>query len=336
MVKQVKQQLRRAVLGLALCGLAGGSLMATAQSAPKPEGYPSRPVNLVVGFPPGGATDIIARVVAEQLGKAMGQPVIVRNEPGASSNIATEMVIRSAPDGYTLLLSTIANATNMSVYKDLRYDTRKDLSHIIKLMASPSILVVHPSVPAKTVQELVELAKQNPGKYTFASSGMGGSPHLAGEMLKLRTNIDLLHVPYKGATPALMDVLSGNVDMGFKTSLGVAQYLGGEERLRPLAVTASKRLADLPDVPTMEEAGIADFYVQSWNGLSAPKGTPVEIIEYLNATVNEILQQPEVKERLASLGAEGGSGTAQEFEQFVSDEIDQWAEVVKQAKVQLD
>src|SRR5690606_1216505 len=216
------------------------------------------------GFPPGGATDVLARIVGDQLGRSFGQPVIIKNEPGASSNIASEFVVRSAPDGYTLLLSTIANATNMSVYKNMRYDTEKDLVPIVKLMASPSVLVVNSQMPANNLQELLELVKKNPGKYSYASSGVGGSPHLAGEMLGLRTGAELLHVPYKGATPALNDVLSGTVDMGFKTALGVLPYLESG-RLKPIAITSANRLIDMPNVPTMEEAGLADFHVQSWN-----------------------------------------------------------------------
>jgi len=297
--------------------------------------YPDRPVTIVVGFPPGGATDILARVIAEHLGQSFGQPVVVKNEPGAGSNIATEFVVRAKPDGHTLLIETIANATNMSIYKNLRYDTEKDLVPIIQLMASSSVLVVNSNVPASNLTELVALAKANPGKYSFASSGVGGSPHLAGEMLQLRTGIDLLHVPYKGATPALQDVLAGTVDMGFKTSLGVMPHMASG-RLRPIAVAAPKRLPELPNIPTMEEAGLPNFHVLSWNGLAAPAGTPRPIIEKLNKEVNRILLLPEVRKQLEGLGAQPGGGTPEEFAAFVSAEIRKWNEVVREADVNLD
>src|SRR5690606_25699482 len=262
-------------------GLGAASFAAPTFAADAAANYPSKPITMVVGFPPGGATDVLARIVADHLGQALGQPVVVKNEPGASSNIASDFVVRSAPDGHTLLISTIANATNMSVYKDMRYDTQKDLVHIIKLMAYHSILVVNAEFPANNLHELLELAKKNPGKYSYASSGVGGSPHLAGEMLELRTGVELLHVPYKGATPALQDVLGGTVDMGFKTSLGVMPHLESG-RLKPIAIASPERLPDLPNIPTMEEAGLADFHVLSWNGISAPAGTPPAIIEKLN------------------------------------------------------
>ena len=315
--------------------LIGGAGQAVAQAKDSAANYPERPITIVVGYPPGGATDVIARVVADHLGRAFGQPVVVKNEPGAGSNIATDFVVRSAPDGYTLLVETIANATNMSIYKNLRYNTEKDLVPIVQFMASPSVLVVNPSVPAKSLKELIALAKANPGKYTFASSGVGGSPHLAGEMLKMRAGIDLLHIPYKGATPALQDVLAGNVDMGFKTSLGAMPHMESG-RLRPIAVAAPNRLADLPDVPTMEEAGLADFHVLSWNGLAAPAGTPRPIIDKLNAEVNRILQLPEVKKQLVGLGAEPSGGTPEDFAKFVSAEIKKWGEVVRSSGLQLD
>ena len=297
--------------------------------------YPNRPITMVVGFPPGGATDILARVIAEHLGQSFGQPVVVKNEPGAGSNIATEFVVRSKPDGHTLLIETIANATNMSIYKNLRYDTEKDLAPIIQLMASSSVLVVNSNVPANDLTELIKLAKANPGKYSYASSGVGGSPHLAGEMLQLRTGIDLLHVPYKGATPALQDVLAGTVDMGFKTSLGVMPHMASG-RLRPIAVAAPQRLPELPNIPTMEEAGLSNFHVLSWNGLAAPAGTPKPIIDKLNKEVNRILLLPEVRKQLEGLGAQPGGGTPEEFAAFVSAEIRKWREVISEADVNLD
>ncbi len=321
---------------VAACSLVvGGTQSAWATDADAAATYPAKPVTIVVGYPPGGATDIIARLVADKLGRAWKQPVIIENKAGAGSNIATDYVVRAQPDGYTLLVETIANATNMSIYKNLNYDTRKDLAPIVQLMASPSVLVVNPSVPAKDLKELIALAKKEPGKYTFASSGVGGSPHLAAEMLKLRAGIDLLHVPYKGATPALTDVLAGNVSMGFMTSLGALSHMQAG-KLRPIAIASPRRLADLPDVPTMAEAGLADFHVLSWNGIAAPAGTPPAIIDKINKEVNKILAMPDVKKQLAQLGAEAGGGTSKEFNSYVNAEIDKWATVVNTAGISLD
>ncbi len=214
----------RRTFGLAL---AAGALGLAARPAAAGRGvvedvsaYPSKAVTVVVGFPPGGPTDILARLVARNLAEAWGKPFVVENKPGAGSNIATEQVVRADSDGYVLLLQTIANATNPSIYRNLKFDAQRDLAPIVQLMASPSVLVVNPEVPAKTLAELIALAKAQPGKLSFASTGTGGSPHLAGEMLKMRTGIDIVHVPYKGATPALNDVLAGTVSMGFMTLLG--------------------------------------------------------------------------------------------------------------------
>ncbi|HEY0886161.1 MAG TPA: tripartite tricarboxylate transporter substrate binding protein [Ramlibacter sp.] len=315
-----------------LAGLAGMQPAAAAEDA---AAYPSRPITVVVGFAPGGPTDIIARLVATHLSRSLGKPVVVENKPGGGSNIATEQVVRAAPDGYTLLVETIANATNMSVYKKLNYDTQKDLAPIVQFMASPSVLVVNPQVPAKTLQELLALAKSQPGKLNYASTGVGGSPHLAGEMLKYRAGIDAVHIPYKGAGPALNDLLAGNVTMGFMTSLGLVPHVQAG-KLRALAVASPKRIPELPDLPTMAEAGLPDFHVLSWNGLAAPAGTPKPIIDKLNREVNKILDMPEVRKQLQSLGGDPIGGTPEEFARFVDREIKQWGAVVKSANFSLD
>lgn len=296
--------------------------------------YPSRPITIVVGYPPGGATDVMARVVAEKLSLAWGQPVVVENKPGAGSNIATEQVVRAAPDGYTLLVEAIANATNMSVYRNLRYDSMRDLAPIVHLMSSPSVLVVSPKTDIKDVKSLIELARAKPGQVSYASSGVGGSPHLAGAMLELRTGVKMLHVPYKGAGPALTDVVGGTVLSGFKTLLGALPAIQSGQ-LRPLAVAGPKRLPELPDVPTMAEAGVPDFEVSSWNGLAAPAGTPAPIIDKINEEVNRILALPDVQEKMKSLGAQPGGGTPQAFAAYVQSEIDKWREVVQAAGVSL-
>jgi tripartite-type tricarboxylate transporter receptor subunit TctC len=318
-----------------LVALAWGIASGAAPAAEDASAYPSRTVTIVVGFTPGGATDITARMLASQLTQSLGKPFIVENRPGADSNIGTSQVVRAKPDGYTLLMETIANATNMSAYKRLGYDTARDLSPIVLVMTSPSVLVVTPSLPVKDLRSLIALAKAQPGRLSFASSGTGGSTHLAGELLKLRAGLDVVHIPYKGAAPALADVIAGHVSMGFMASLGaLAQMQSGQ--LRPIAVAHFKRLAELPDVPTMAEAGMADFEVSSWNGLAAPVGTPQPIVDKLNAEVNKILAQPEVQQQLQGLGAQTVGGSPRQFADHVQAQIQKWREVIQAARITLD
>jgi len=297
--------------------------------------YPNKPIHLLVGYTPGGATDIVARLIAAKLQDALGQPVIVENKPGAGSNIASEFVAKSAPDGYTLLVGSIANATNMVVYKHLGYDTLRDLAPITQLMSAPSVLAVHPSFPAKNLQELIALAKRDPGKYAFASSGSGGSPHLAGEMLKLRAGIDLIHVPYKGAAPALSDLLGGQVQMAFQTALSAVPHFQSGQ-LRPIAVAAGKRLAQLPNVPTMAESGLPDFEVSSWNGLFAPAKTPPEILARLHKETVKALAAPDVRDKLNAQGAEAIGSTPEEFRAYIRAEIDKWGQVARASGAKVD
>ncbi|MEY3639387.1 MAG: hypothetical protein RIR68_2520, partial [Pseudomonadota bacterium] len=265
--------------------------------------YPVKPIRILVGYAPGGATDIVARSVAIKMQETLGQPVIVENRAGASSNIASEFVARSAPDGYTLLLGTIANATNMTAYKNMGYDTMRDFVHITQFMTAPSVLTTHPSVPAKNLKDLIAVAKQNPGKLAFSSSGNGGSPHLAGEMLKMRANIDLIHVPYKGAAPAIADLLGGQVQMSFQTALSAIPHLKSG-KLNVIAVASKKRMSTLPNVPTMAEAGLSDFEVSSWNGLFAPAKTPPHIVAALYNAASKALQTQDIKDKMEAQGAE--------------------------------
>ena len=325
----------RRTFNTALAGALAGAAGLPAFAADDAANYPSRPITIVVGFAPGGPTDIVARVVATKLSQAWGQPVVVDNKPGAGSNIGTEQVVRAAPDGYTLLVETIANATNMSVYKNLKYDTKRDLVPIVQFMAAPSVLVVNPKLPAKNLKELIALAKAEPGKLNYASTGVGGSPHLAGEMLKMRAGIDIVHIPYKGAGPALNDLLAGNVSMGFMTALGLVPYLESG-RLRVIAIASPKRSPEMPDVPTMEDAGLPRFWVLSWNGLAAPAKTPKAIVEKLNREVNRILALPDVKKQLQSLGGDPVGGTPEEFASFVNSEIQTWSAVVQSAGFALE
>jgi len=299
------------------------------------DNYPSRPVKLIVPFPPGGATDIVGRLVAQKLQEALGQPVVVENKAGAGSNIGSDMVAKAAPDGYTLLLGTIANATNMSIYKNMPYDTLRDFAPVTQTMSAPSVLVVTPSLPVSNLKELIALAKAQPGKLSFASSGAGGSPHLAGELLKLRAGIDIIHVPYKGAAPALVDVVSGVVSMGFKTALSAIPHMQSG-KLKPIAVAANKRLAQIPNVPTMAEAGLADFEVSSWNGILAPAKTPPEIVAKLNRELVRILATQDVKDRFAAQAAEPIGSTPEQFRAYIKSEIDRWGQVVKASGAKID
>lgn len=319
---------RRALLG-ALVLTTGFGLSATAQAK-----YPDKPIKIIVGFAAGGPTDIVARLVANRLDKILGQPVIVENKPGGGSNIASAEAARAKPDGYTLFLGTIANATNMSVYKNLSYDTERDFVPITQLVSSPSVLVVNNDLPVKTLAELIAYAKANPGKLSYASSGAGGSPHLAGEMLKQRAGIDALHVPYKGAAPAMNDVMGGTVSMDFKTASGVTSTIQAG-RLRAIAIASGTRLPQLPDVPTLAELGFKDFEVSSWSGLFAPKGTPPEIINTIAKATIEILNNPDVRKQLEAMGAIPVGSTPAEFQKYVRSEIEKWAVVAKAANIQL-
>lgn len=297
--------------------------------------YPNKPIRLIVSFAAGGPTDIFARLIASKLSDKLGQPMIVENRPGGGSNIGSALVARADPDGYTLLIGTTANTTSMGTYANPGYDTVKDFEHITQIMSSPSVLVVSNNLPVNTLAELIAYAKKNPGKLTYASSGAGGMQHHAGEMLKLRAGIDAVHIPYKGAAPARTDVISGRVDMGFKTGAGVMpSILGGQ--LRPIAVAGSSRLAQLPDTPTMAEAGMPGLEADSWNGLFAPAGTPPEIINKLAHATIEILKTPEIAERFAVISSVPVGSSPAEFSAYVASEVKKWGAVAKEANVKIN
>lgn len=318
-------------IAASLIGLtAGVSGQAVAQT-----NYPTQPIRLIVSFAAGGPTDTFARLVAARLSDSLGQPVVVENRPGGGSNIGSAFVARSKPDGYTLLLGTVANTTNMGVYDNMGYDTIKDFEHITQIMSSPSLLVVSNNLPVKTLQELVAYAKANPGKLSFASSGAGGMNHHAGELLKLRAGLDMVHIPYKGAAPALNDVMSGRVDLGFKTASGVMPaVLAGN--VRAIAVAGHQRLPLLPDVPTVAEAGMPGLEVDSWNGLFAPAGTPPEIVRKLADQTIAILRTQEIADRFAAISATPVGSTPEEFSAYVKSEVEKWGGVAREANVKIN
>lgn len=337
-MQQSKRNSIRRVARLSLLSaavsMAGGLGAASALAQDAAANYPSKSVRIVVGFAPGGATDIVARAIAEKLTLALRQNFVVENRAGAGSNIGAEIVARAEADGYTLLLGTIANATNMSIYKSLKYDTLRDFTPISQLMSAPSVLVASPSYPVNSVKDVIAAAKAKPGTVTYASSGAGGSPHLAGALLELRGGVQMVHVPYKGASPALNDVVSGVVNIGFKTALSALPSMQSG-KLKPLAVAANKRLAQLPNVPTMAEAGFPDFEVSSWNGLLAPAGTPSAIIEKLHRELVKIVAMPDIRERFAAQAAEPVGSSPAEFRAYIESEIKRWGEVAKAAKIAL-
>ena len=325
---------RRHAIAALLTATASAPVLAQAPAA-APGAYPSQPIRLLVGYAPGGPTDIIARLVATRLQEVLGQSVVVENKAGASSNIASDEVARAKPDGYTLLLGTIANATNMTFYKKLNYDTMRSFAPITHLVASPSVLMVNAALPVRNVSELIALAKAKPGTLSFASSGNGGSPHLGGELLKMRAGVDMIHVPYKGTAPAMNALLSGEVSMSFVTSLSAIPQ-AKNPKLRALAVAGQQRLPQLPDVPTLIESGLAGFEVSSWSGLMAPAGTPPAIIARLNAETVKILALPEVRATLLAQAALPVGNTPEQFRAYIAEEIDRWGKVIKMTGATLE
>lgn len=297
--------------------------------------YPSRAIKVIVPFPAGQASDTIARLVGEQLGRALGQAVVVENRPGAGGNIGSEAGARSAPDGYTLTMATAALPISKNVYKKLPFDPARDFEPVSLMTVTPLVLIARPSLPASDVASLVELARKQPGKLTFASSGQGTSHHLSGELLKAVASVDILHVPYKGSAPAHVDLMGGSVDIMFDNILPVSPHVKSG-KLKALAVTTKSRAPSMPDVPTMAESGYPNFEAVAWFGLLAPAGTPAPIVERLSTEVNKILKSPEINARLTGMGANVMGTTPQEFSAFMKAEIEKWAPVVKRANIVLD
>ena len=299
------------------------------------QGYPSKPIRLIVGYPPGGATDIAARIVGQKLSVSMGQAVVVDNRPGAGGNLGAELAAKAAPDGYTIFMCTIANSINYTLYKDLTFDLVKNFTPVSQATSILSFLVVNPSLPVKSVKELISLAKSSPRKLDYASSGVGNSPHLAAEMFKTMAGVDMVHIPYKGTAPELTDLLAGVVKIAFETTPAVLTHVKAG-KLRALAVNSAKRTPLLPDVPTMAEAGLPGFEVTSWNGIIAPAGTSKEIVTRLNQEIVKALKMPDASEKLSGVGADPVGSTPEQFAAFIQAEIKKWAKVIQEAGVKVD
>ena len=311
-------------------------VMSICISAWAQDDYPNRPVRIIVPFAPGGSTDVVARILADKLGTEMKQGFIVENKPGAGGNIGADAVAKATPDGYTLLMGTTGVlAINKYLYKEMSFDPERDLAPVSYTSLITNILVVNPQVPVKSVAELVALARAKPGALTFASSGAGSSTHLSAELFKSMAGVDILHVPYKGSSQALTDVMGGQVTMLFDNAPSSIPFIE-QGKLRAVAVTSTKRLPNLPDVPTLDESGVKGYESLSWSGIMAPAGTPRRLIDKLNAAIEKILRDPDVKQRFASLGVEAVGGPPEAFSRHIRAESEKWARVVKTANITLN
>jgi len=318
---------RREFLHLA----AGAATLPILSRVARAQAYPSRPVRLVVGAPAGGGFDIVARLIGQWLSERLGQPFIVENRPGAGGNIATEAVVRASADGHTLLLITAANAINVTLYERLNFSFIRDIAPVASIARTPLVVVVNPSVPVKTVSELITHAKANPGKLSMASTGIGTPPHVAGELFKMMTGIDMVHVPYRGTAPALTDLLGGQVQVMFSAMPAVIAYIRAGT-LRPLAVTTTTRSGELPDLPTVNNF-VAAYEASNWYGIGAPKRTLPEIIDKLSKEINGALAEAKFKASLAEVGGTVLPGSPADFGKFITEDIEKWAKVVKTANI---
>ena len=325
---------RRKLIRAALLGPVSAAALTVAGDGAFAQNYPSRVIRWVVPYPPGGATDITARIVASYLSEHIGQQVIIENRPGAGNNLGTETVVNAAPDGHTLLLVNPANAINATLYKKLSFNYLRDTVQVAGIIRVPNVMEVNPSVPAKTVAEFIAYAKANPGKINWATSGNGTSVHLSGELFKMMTGVDLLHVPYRGSAPALTDMLAGQVHLMFDNMPPSLPHIKAG-KLRALGVTTAQRSQVLPDVPAVAET-VAGYEASAFFGVAVPKGTAANIIERLNREVNAALKDPKIAARLADLGGVQIGGTPADFTKLVEDETAKWEKVIKVGKVTLE
>ncbi|HYK12618.1 MAG TPA: tripartite tricarboxylate transporter substrate binding protein [Burkholderiales bacterium] len=322
--------MQRALGILGLLAMAGSGAGALAQE------WPAKPIRFIAPNLPGGPTDILARLIGQKLAETLGQPVVIENRAGAAGNIGTEVAAKAPPDGYTLVTGNNATfGANVSLYKRLGFDPVKDFTPIVLAATQPNILVVHRSLPVTNVKELIALAKARPGQLNYSGSGMGAAAHLSAELFKSMTATNIVHIPYKSAAPALTDLMAGETQLMFATSLSVIQHIKAN-RVRALGVTTAKRSRFLPELPTIAEAGVPGFEASTWHGVLVPAGTPGAIVERLNMEINRMLQLADVRERLAAMGAEVVGGSAKEFADHIQREIPKWAKVVKAIGVQLE
>ena len=327
----MSQRISRIVFAvLAVAGVLAYSAILQAQP------FPSRPVRIIVPFPPGGTSDILARSIGQKLTEEWGQPVLADNRPGAAGNIASELVAKSKPDGYTLYINTVGtHAINPAIYATLPFDIIKDFTPITNLVNLPSVLLVHPSVPVKNLKELIALAKKRPDELQYSSAGSGSQPHLTAEMLKMAAGINLMHVPYKGAGPQMIGLLSGEVSLSFATAPSGVPYVKNKQ-LRAIGVTSANRIPALPDVQTIAEGGVPGYEAVGWNGLMGPGGMPAPLLDQIHDAVAKNVRTPEMKARLVDLGAEPAISTPAEFGALIKSEIVKWAKVVKESGAKLD
>jgi len=317
--------------------LAAGLMLALAalNAASQPAAYPNKPVRLIVGAPPGGGNDIMARLIAQKLSEGLGHQVVVENRPGAGATIATDLVAKSAPDGYTLFMTPSAHALSPSIYRKLPFDPVKDFAAIGQMAAVPLVVIVNMSLPAASLRELIELARARPGSLNFGSGGSGAAQHLATEFLKSLTGIEMVHVPYKGSGQAIPDLIGGQIQLMIEPLPSALPHIRGG-KVRALAVTTRQRSASLPDVPTAEEAGLSGFEVMAWYGLLAPAGTPAAVVSRLNAEMNKALAQPAMRDSLAAQGAIPVSGPPQQFMDLIVAEIAKWRPIIQKAGIRAD
>jgi tripartite-type tricarboxylate transporter receptor subunit TctC len=314
--------------------LAGAAALLAASRFAFAQAYPSRPVRIIVGFAPGGATDIMARLMGQSLSERLGQQFVIENRPGAASNVGTEAVVNAAPDGYTLLVVTSVNAINATLYEKLNFNLIRDVAPVASTHREPFVMEANPSVPVKTVAEFIAHAKAKPGKINMASAGIGSGNHISGELFKMMTGVNLVHVPYRGAGPALIDLLGGQVQVMFASMPSSIEYVRAG-RLRALAVTTAMRSPVLPDIPMTSEF-VPGYEASFWTGIGAPKNTPAEIVDKLNKEVNAALDDPKMKARLADLGGTVLPGSPADFGKHIAEETEKWGKVIRAANIKAE